>query len=353
MPLGNCPAQLGFRMPAEWHPHSSTWLSWPKDPLTWPDRVPQVQEIFLRMIQLLAPREHVDLLVDDLSAKEAVLDRLRRLSLPAGAVRLHTVPTADAWIRDYGPNFLLRETEGGIELAYNDWDFNAWGGKYEELKADSQIPSQLQPVLNVPRFTPGIVLEGGSIDVNGRGCCLTTEQCLLNPNRNPGHSRQEIETLLQDYLGVEQVIWLGEGIAGDDTDGHVDDIARFVDETTIVCALEEDPRDENFAVLQDNHQRLSHARDPAGREFRIVALPMPARREAEGKRLPASYANFYIANGIVLVPVFGDPNDRKALHILQGLFPTRTVTGIPCEPLVWGLGALHCVTQQQPACRRS
>ena len=342
------PAELGYYMPAEWRPHSATWLSWPKDPETWPDRVPQVEEIFLRMMAALAPHEIVNLLVDDEATELSVHSRC---NFGADNIRFHRIETVDSWIRDYGPNFLVNEKGG---LAYNDWGFNAWGNKYEELKQDDSIPARLESILNMPRFQPGIVLEGGSIEVNGAGCVLTTEQCLLNPNRNPHLSRAEIEQHLKDYLGVQEVLWLGEGIVGDDTDGHIDDLARFVSPSTIVCPVEEDPTDANYEILQENLQRLRRMTDVKGRMFEIITLPMPGavggtstdRRNLD--RLPASYANFYIANSVVLAPIFGHDNDLRAVETLQRLFPNRRVVGITCEPLVWGMGAIHCVTQQQP-----
>ncbi|MFB3906459.1 MAG: agmatine/peptidylarginine deiminase [Acidobacteriota bacterium] len=343
------PADLGYFMPAEWHRHEATWLAWPKDPITWPDRVPQVESIFAQMIALLSVHERVELLVDDALTEAKVLERVKRLSANLSNVRFHHIPTVDSWIRDYGPNFLLRRQAGATDLAFNHWLFNAWGGKYEELKKDADIPSKIAPLLGVPRFLPGIVLEGGSIDVNGAGTCLTTEQCLLNPNRNPGLSKGEIEGFLKKHLGVSQVIWLGQGIAGDDTDGHIDDIARFVAADTIVCSAEEDPADENYHLLEDNVRRLGKARDAGGNALNIIRLPMPGMVAGTEGRLPASYANFYIANGLVLAPVFGHPKDRRALQILENLFPDRRVVGINCESLVWGLGAIHCVTQQQPA----
>ncbi|MGH9340671.1 MAG: agmatine deiminase family protein, partial [Acidobacteriota bacterium] len=338
-------------MPAEWYRHESTWLSWPKDPQTWPERVPQVQETYIRLMAALTAHERVDLLVDDHEIEEEVRRRLTSAGVQLESVRFHPIQTVDAWIRDYGPNFLLREADGRIEPAYNDWKFNAWGGKYPELIKDSDVPAKLEPTLQMPRFEPGIVLEGGSIDVNGAGTCLTTEQCLLNSNRNPQMSKKEIEQHLKDFLGVEQVIWLAAGIAGDDTDGHIDDIARFVDPETIVCALAQDPADENYQALQDNYQRLQRARSLQGRPFQIVPLPMPQMLQGSDGPLPASYANFYIANGVVLLPVFQDPNDQPALEILQKLFPTRRVIGINCKPLVWGMGTIHCLTQQQPGAR--
>ncbi len=338
------PAALGFRMPAEWHAHAATWLTWPKDPETWPDRVPQAEAAFLEVIAALTPHERVNLLVDDETAAAAV--RARCTFPHAENLNVIQLPTVDSWIRDYGPNFLL---DGDGRVAYNHWVFNAWGDKYEELKRDAAIPARLEGMLGVPRFEPGVVLEGGAIDVNGAGAVLTTEQCLLNPNRNPHLSRAEIEGYLRDYLGVAQVLWLGEGIVGDDTDGHVDDIARFVAPDTVVCALEDDPADANYALLRDNHERLRRMTDSKGRPFEIVTLPMPGAVFGRDGRLPASYANFYIANGVVLAPVFDDPNDARAVETLQRLFATRRVVPVMARDLVWGMGTLHCLTQQQPA----
>lgn len=360
-------------MPAEWRPHAATWLTWPKDPETWPERVPQVEEIFLQMMAALAPQEIVNLLVDDAATEASVSARC--VFPGAENIRFIQIATVDSWIRDYGPNFLVfdklqfvadsREKDltnandklefvGQHSLAFNDWIFNAWGNKYEALKSDNSIPARLERLLKVPRFEPGIVMEGGSIEVNGAGCVLTTEQCLLNPNRNPQLNKNEVEQYLKNYLGVEKVLWLGEGIVGDDTDGHIDDIARFVAPGVIVCALEDDPDDANYDLLQDNLKRLRSMTDAAGRSFEIVTLPMPgvvggtSTDSRNLDRLPASYANFYIANNVVLAPVFGHTNDARALETLSFLFPDRRVVAINCEPLVWGMGTIHCVTQQQP-----
>ncbi|MBI1884064.1 MAG: agmatine deiminase family protein [Chlamydiae bacterium] len=339
-------------MPAEWAPHEGTWLSWPKDPITWPEQLPEVEEIYTQMIEYLTPNEKVFLLVNDEEAQQKVLEKLKKRNvlhknlIPRGLENLviHKIPTVDAWIRDYGPNFLIRQNE----LAFNHWIFNAWGDKYEELKKDTDVPQRLKPFLNVPSFEPGIVLEGGSIDVNGSGTCLTTEQCLLTPTRNPHLKKSEIENTLKDFLGVSNVIWLGEGIVGDDTDGHVDDIVRFVNPNTVVCALEEDPLDENYELLKENYRRLELAKNEKGEKLNVIPFPMPGVVSYEGDRLPASYANFYIANGVVLTPIFGHSNDEKALKTLQKLFANRKVIGIRCENMVIGLGAIHCVTQQQP-----
>lgn len=344
----NTPAALGYAMPAEWQPHTATWLAWPHNTVTWPDQLPQVQEIYLSMIAALQEREGVHLLVNDAATAAQVTQRLGHQKRAERLV-LHQWRTADVWLRDSGPIFVTAAAATAAPLAISDWGFNAWGGKYPELLPDNDIPRQVAAFLGVPRFEPGIVLEGGSIDVNGRGSCLTTEQCLLNPNRNPHLQRADIERYLHDYLGVRHVIWLGHGIAGDDTDGHVDDIARFVNPTTVVCALTDDPQDPNYEALQDNYRRLQAATDQDGRPLRVIPLPMPAPVGPESAPLPASYANFYIANGLVLVPIYDQPHDRIALTILQELFPERRVLGLPCTPLVWGLGAIHCVTQQQPA----
>lgn len=303
----------------------------------------------MEMLAALAPNEIVNLLVDDLETESAIRERS---DFPAGAnVHFIKTVTVDSWIRDYGPNFLVDKAG---RLAFNDWRFNAWGNKYEDLKKDDQIPAALASSLDASRFEPGIVMEGGSIEVNGQGCVLTTEQCLLNSNRNPHLSRAEIEDYLIAYLGVTKVLWLGEGIVGDDTDGHIDDIARFVSPNVIVCAVEEDPDDANYQLLQDNLKRLESMTDVGGRSFDILTLPMPgvvggtSTGTRDLDRLPASYANFYIANNVVLAPVFGHQNDACAVATLQSVFSDRRVIPINCEPLVWGMGTIHCVTQQQP-----
>lgn len=345
--IAKTPAALGYRMPAEWEPHEATWLAWPHNTVTWGEFLPDVQDIFLRLIAALQEGETVHVLVNEMDTARQVRQALQSRNITLTRVMLHAHTTADAWLRDSGPNFVIAPHVG--TLALNDWGFNAWGDKYADLLRDNELPQYIASLLGVPRFTPGIILEGGSIDVNGQGTCLTTEQCLLNPNRNPHLQRADIERALSDYLGVQQVIWLGEGIVGDDTDGHVDDIVRFVDQRTVVCALEEDPQDANYHALQDNWQRLCKATDQQGRSLQVIPLPMPGPVGPMEARLPASYANFYIANRVVLVPTYNHPHDQQALETLQRLFPGRRVCGIPCEPLVWGFGAIHCVTQQQPA----
>lgn len=335
-------------MPAEWEPHRATWLAWPHNAETWPGQLEVIKDIWAQMVRAISPEEKVCLLVNDEQAQAEATHRLRLAGAVMEHVPIYKIPTVDAWIRDYGPIFILKRGEKD-GLAFNDWVFNGWGGKYESYLEDDRVAKDIAKLLRVPVFEHTIVLEGGSIDVNGFGTCLTTEQCLLNPNRNRHLDRSEIERILGDHLGVNHFIWLGGGIVGDDTDGHVDDIARFVNPTTVVCVLEEDSRDENYAPLRENYERLRGARDQDGRKIDVVSLPQPGPVVYEGARLPASYANFYIANGVVLAPVFNHPNDRLALGILGELFPDRKVVGLPCNALVLGLGAIHCVTQQEPA----
>jgi agmatine deiminase len=341
------PRSLGYSMPAEWAPHRATWMSWPHNNETWPTQLETVRAAWVEMIHALSLREQVCLLVNDDRTRHDVMTRLENARAAVELVSIFDVPTVDVWMRDYGPTFITRNNPDA-PLAFNDWIFNGWGGKYRAYEQDDQIAKALASVLGVPVFDHRVVLEGGSIDVNGSGTCLTTEQCLLNKNRNPHKSRSEIEELLKSSLGVNHVIWLEEGIAGDDTDGHIDDLARFVNATTVACVLESNPKDENYAVLQKNYERLQGATDQDGVKLSIVRLPCPAPIFCAGSRLPASYANFYIANDLVLVPTFNDPKDSEALGVLQDLFPNRKVVGIRCEAVVAGLGAIHCVTQQEP-----
>ena len=343
------PAALGFRMPAEWEPHAATWLAWPHKEESWPGNFAPIPDVWVQMVRAVAPHEHVNILVNDERAAATVRALLHTAQVPAPAVSLHVIPTNDAWARDHGPTFVTRRADGRSELAAIDWLYNAWGGKYPPWDLDDVVPQKIAAQLGIQVFEPGIVLEGGSIDVNGCGTLLTTEACLLNPNRNPRLNRAQIEQYLQDYLGVRHILWLGDGIAGDDTDGHIDDLTRFVDPTTVVTVLESNPRDENYDRLQANCERLQGMSDQDGRALRVLTLPMPQPLYYDGQRLPASYANFYIANGVVLVPVFDDPHDTAALRTLQEVFPRRHIVGISARELVWGLGAFHCVTQQQPA----
>jgi agmatine deiminase len=335
-------------MPAEWEPHAATWLSWPHKQESWPGRFALIPSVFLEIVRHLSLGETVDINVNDEEMREDVRRLLDGGGVNLSKVRTHLIPTNDAWCRDHGPTFLVRDREGGRDLAAVDWHFNSWGGKYPPFDFDDQVPLRIAESLNIPCFHPGVVMEGGAFDTDGGGGLLTTESCLLNPNRNPGLSRAEIEDVLRNYLGVDRILWLGEGIAGDDTDGHVDDLARFVSEDTIVTVVEPDPSDENYLPLADNLRRLSMMQGRSGRPFVLVKLPMPPPMFVQGQRVPCSYANFYIANHIVLVPTFDCDADDVALGLLRPVFPGRAVVGIPGRELVWGLGTVHCVTQQQP-----
>ena len=342
---GATPAELGFSMPPEWARHDSTWLSWPKNPLTFPPEiVSKVEAAYVKMIEALARGERVDLLVDD----ERTEDRVRSM-LSAKGVAFHRIKSADVWMRDYGPIFVKKGGRGQA-VAATKWEFNAWGNKYDDLLPDNATGLAVARSTGLRVFEAGPVLEGGSIDVNGRGTLLTTEQCLLNKNRNPRLNKAQIEGLLRDYLGAESVAWLGEGVAGDDTDGHVDDIARFVKEDTVVCMTEPDAGDVNHAALKRDQELLTRFRDAEGRRFEVVPIAMPREVESEGERLPASYANFYVGNSAVLVPVFGDARrDGAALETLSEFFHGRSIVPVDCRELVYGFGGIHCVTQQQPA----
>ena len=344
------PAAWGFRMPAEWEPHASTWFTWPRpDGISFPDRYDVVPPIYAELIRHLVQHEDVNINVWNADMEQTVRGILTKHKTPLERVHFHHFPAYEPWCRDHGPIFLVREHAGRHERAVVDWGYNAWGGKYPPFDLDDAVPQHIAKLRQLPLFSPGIIMEGGSLDVNGCGTLLTTKACLLNPNRNPQLTQTDIERYLRDYLGVRHIIWLGDGIAGDDTDGHVDDLARFVNPTTIVTVVEQDPADENHAPLRENLEVLRAARDPDGRPFRIIELPMPRRMEHEGQRLPASYANFYIANGLVLVPTYGDPRDREALDMLQREFPNRNVIGIDSTELIWGLGSFHCISQQEPA----
>lgn len=304
------------------------------------------------MIEVLSPHEWVYLLVNDEETERDVRLRLKDSLTMVEHVSIVTIPTVDVWMRDYGPTFVVRDSDMD-PLALNDWIFNGWGGKYKAYEEDDRVAQEMALLLRVPVFEHRVVLEGGSVEVNGRGICLTTEQCLLNRNRNPHLTRDEIEQFLMRSLGVNLVIWLGQGIVGDDTDGHIDDIARFVDPSTVVCALEANPNDENYHALHANFERLQGARDECGGKLSVVALPCPDAIFSAGSRLPASYANFYIANELVLVPTFDDPKDSEAVGILQELFPHRKAVAVACREVVAGLGGIHCVTQQEPQIPRS
>ena len=351
------PRALGYRMPAEWEPHEATWLAWPHNASNWPGKFSSIPWLYAEIVRLLAAHERVHLIVENTTMQGRVTGMLERARANLDQVSFHCWPTDRSWTRDSGPIF-VRNAAG--QVAITNWRFNAWA-KYDDWHLDDQLPGRVAELLGMREWQPTIelthikrhryVLEGGSIDVNGAGILLTTEECLLSEvqQRNPRFNKVSLERALQVFLGVDQVIWLGRGIAGDDTHGHVDDIARFVAPATIVAAVEPDAHDPNHAPLAENLSRLNSARTLDGKQFTIVELPMPGPIVFRGQRLPASYANFYIANGLVLVPTFHDPNDRVALNTLAEVFPDREVIGIYSVDLIWGLGALHCMTQQQPA----
>jgi len=344
------PAALGYRMPAEWEPHAATWLTWPRrEGISFPDKYDTVPPVYAELIREISEVEEVNINVWSADMERSVRELLTKLKTPLASVRFHHFPAYEPWCRDHGPIFLVRERAGRRERAIVDWGYNAWGNKYPPYDLDDAIPQHVAKLRRLPLFSPGIVMEGGSVEVNGRGTLLTTEACLLNPNRNPQLSKSQIEQYLRDYLGVTNILWLGEGIVGDDTDGHIDDLSRFVNPSTIVTVVEDDSSDENYGVLQENLKRLKTLRDQDGKQFRIVELPMPGRIEHQGQRLPASYANFYIVNGKVLVPIYRHANDAKGLEILQREFQDRKVIGIDSTELIWGLGSFHCITQQEPA----
>jgi agmatine deiminase len=348
------PRSLGYRMPAEWEPHQSTWLAWPHNRSDWPGKFDAIPWVFADIIRHLTRVEDVNLIVASTREKQGARNVLKLSHVDAKRVKFHVWPTNRIWTRDSGPIFIRNQKT----VAVTNWRFNAWA-KYSDWKHDNQLPDRVTQKLKLRQFAPVIqrkgklhhvVLEGGSIDVNGQGLMLTTEECLLSKiqQRNPPLSRTDLELFFADYLGVEKVIWLGRGIKGDDTHGHVDDISRFVAAATVVTVVEHNRTDANYEPLQENLHRLRAATDLQGRKLQIVELPLPRPVIFRGQRLPASYANFYIANGLVLVPTFNDSNDRVALNILADLFPNREIIGIHCGDFIWGLGAIHCMTQQQP-----
>jgi len=351
------PRELGYRMPAEWEPHDATWLAWPHNSEDWPGKFQPIPWIYAEIVRLLSARERVRILVQDAAEQRRAAGILARAGACLDQVSFHTWPTDRVWTRDSGPIF-VRNAQGSV--AVTNWHFNAWA-KYPDWHLDDQIPGRVAALLGMPEWQPSVrlengatrrlVLEGGSIDSNGQGILLTTEECLLSEvqQRNPGVSRSQMEQAFHDFMGIDQVIWLNRGVAGDDTHGHIDDIARLVAPATVVAAVEPNAADPNHVPLAENLARLHAARTLDGKQFTVVELPLPRPVVFRGQRLPASYANFYIANGLVLVPTFHDPNDRVALNILAQLFPDREVIGIHSVDLIWGLGALHCMTQQQPA----
>ena len=348
--LKGTPADQGFSFPPEWYPHRGTLISWPRpEGISFPDRHHEAIEDIAGLIRVLVTREEVHLNVPNGNYERLVREFLRSRKVPLGRVRFHHIKTNECWSRDHGPAFVLRTRRGKTEAAIVDWGFNAWGGKYPPYDADDAVPTRLAEALGLPVFYPGIVMEGGAVDFNGAGTVLTTTSCLLNKNRNSQLSKTDIECYLRDYYGQQHVVWLGDGIEGDDTDGHIDDLARFVDAHTIAIGIETNKRDPNYAILQRARRALDKARDQDGQPFDIVELPMPKPVSYDSLRLPATYLNFYFVNGALLVPTFGQPTrDRKAIALLQRHLPAREVIGVDCRALIWGLGSIHCFTQQIP-----
>ena len=356
--LSGTPAARGFSFPAEWVRHRGTWISWPRpEGISFPGKYHEAIEDIAGLIRVLVSREEVHLNVPNDNYERIVRTFLGERRMSLRRVFFHHISTNEAWARDHGPAFVLRKRGGKTEAAIVDWGFNAWGGKYPPWDADDNVPTRIAEELELPVFYPGIVMEGGAVDFNGAGTVMTTTSCLLNKNRNPvlregggqARAKQRVEEYLRDYYGQKHVIWLGEGIEGDDTDGHIDDLARFIDERTIAIGIETNRRDPNYTILQKARRALDKARDQDGRSFNIVELPMPKPLSYEGQRVPATYVNFYFANGALLVPTFGSrERDRNAIRILQKHLPKRDVIGVDCRKLIWGLGAIHCFTQQQP-----
>jgi agmatine deiminase len=330
-------------MPAEWEPHAATWLAWPHKEASWPGNFAPIPRLYAELVKTLARFEHVNIL----AGGPLVMQQARTMVGDVLNVTLWEIPTNDAWVRDHGPTFLVGPKDQPQALI--DWGYNAWGGKYPPFDFDDVVPQHIGRRQGRRIFEPGIIMEGGAIEVNGRGTVLTTEECLLNANRNPQLGKEEVERYLREYLNVSKVLWLGRGIMGDDTDGHIDELARFVNPTTLVAPLENNKSDENHEPLRENFERLKSMTDQDGRPLEVIALPMPGPAFYEEQRLPACYCNFYIANGVVIVPQFDDPADRRSLEILRPLFPGREAIGLPARELVWGLGAFHCITQQEPA----
>ncbi|MDX1585723.1 MAG: agmatine deiminase family protein [Balneolaceae bacterium] len=346
------PRDLDYSMPPEWYHHAGTQMHWPTNRETWPgERMERVERVYLDIVDALHKFEPIHLLVPDEGYREKILSLFATRSIDPNQITFHTQPVNDVWARDCGPIFVRRAAEGEEEFAITDWDYNAWGEKYPPYKDDNKLPEYFAEKYDLPRFIPGMVLEGGSIEVNGEGVLLTTESVLLNENRNPDLSKKEIEQKLKDYLGAEKIIWLTKGLAGDDTDGHIDDLSRFLDPGTILTMVVDDKDDINYEALERNLELLEQAKDVHGNAFSIETLPLP-KTKIEGTTVdgsefvPASYANFYIANGVVLVPTYDIRYDDMALELFGEYFPNREVIGIPCSDLVWGQGSIHCITQQ-------
>lgn len=341
------PKELGFSFPAEFAPQRAMWLSWPHKEASWPGKIDSIYPVYAQFIKLVAQGQRVCINVANEKMKAFAISNLERVEADLSRIDFFFHPTNDAWCRDHGPAFLINKEKE--QKAIVDWDYNAWGDKYPPYDLDDVIPTLIAEKFDLPVFYPRIVMEGGSVEFNGRGTLITTTACLLNKNRNPDLSQSQIEKYLTDYYGVENILWLGDGIVGDDTDGHIDDITRFVNEDTVVTVVEENRKDENYELLQENLKLLRAMRLETGKQLNVVELPMPHAVVYEDQRLPASYANFYIANNHVIVPTFRDNrNDVRAIDILQSCFPERKVVGLDSTDLIWGLGSFHCLSQQEP-----
>jgi agmatine deiminase len=343
----NTPKKLGYHFPAEFARHTATWLSWPHKEASWPGKIESIYPVYAQFIKLVAEGEKVNINVVDEAMKQKALQHVQQAGAELNNVQFFIHPTNDAWCRDHGPAFLVNSKTEQKKIIV-DWGYNAWGGKYPPFDLDDNIPTLIAKHYNVPVVYPGIVMEGGSVEFNGKGTLLTTRSCLLNENRNPQLNQKQIEELLYNYYGVDHILWLGDGIMGDDTDGHIDDLTRFVNADTVVTVVEENKNDENYAPLQENLDTLKKLRLENGKQINIIELPMPSAIVYEDMRLPASYANFYISNKYVVVPVFRDKNDDKAITILEKAFPNRKVIGLDSVDIIWGLGSFHCLSQQEP-----
>jgi len=342
------PKELGYYFPAEFAKHTATWLSWPHKEASWPGKIATIFPVYAQFIKLVAEGEKVNVNVADETMKQLALTYLQEAGADLNNVQFFFHPTNDAWCRDHGPAFVINP-KADIKKAVIDWGYNAWGGKYPPFDLDDNIPTLIAQHYGLPVVYPGIVMEGGSVEFNGKGTVLTTTSCLLNTNRNPHLNQAQLENYLRTYYGAENILWLGDGIVGDDTDGHIDDLTRFVNEDTVVTVVETDKSDENYEPLQDNLKLLHKLRLENGKQMNVIELPMPAAVIHEDMRLPASYANFYISNKYVVVPTFRDKQDDRALDILQNCFPDRKVVGLDSYDIIWGLGSFHCLSQQEPA----
>lgn len=341
------PRQSGYYFPAEFHPHTATWLSWPHKEASWPGKIHTIFPHYSRFVKYLADSEKVRINVADEAMKTFATGHLLQAGVNMRNVEFFFHPTNDAWCRDHGPAFLINPA-AEQKKAVVDWNYNAWGGKYPPFDQDDIIPTLIANHYQLPLFNPGIIMEGGSVEFNGKGTILTSTCCLLNENRNPHLNREQLEEYLHQYYGADQVLWVEEGIVGDDTDGHIDDTIRFVNEDTVLTVIETDKQDENYTLLQQNLRQLQQMRLLNGKQLNIVTLPMPDAVVFEDQRLPASYANFYISNKYVIVPTFQCKKDDEALRIIAECFKDREVVGIDSTDIIWGLGSFHCLSQQEP-----